>query len=108
MPTNVDIPVLGESVREAVLLKWHKSDGDTVAKDEPLVALETDKANVDVPSPAAGVIRRTKEEGATVKIGETIARIEESGGDNSAAPKSVAVEIPKPAPSEPETSSEDL
>jgi 2-oxoglutarate dehydrogenase E2 component (dihydrolipoamide succinyltransferase) len=108
MPTNVDIPVLGESVREAVLLKWHKSDGDTVAKDEPLVELETDKANVDVPSPAAGIIRRTKEEGATVKIGETIARIEESSGDNSAAPKTVAVEIPKPAVSEPAPSSEDL
>ena len=58
MPTNVDIPALGESVREAVLIKWHKSDGDSVSKDEPLCELETDKANVDVPSPAAGVFAK--------------------------------------------------
>jgi 2-oxoglutarate dehydrogenase E2 component (dihydrolipoamide succinyltransferase) len=79
MPTNVDIPSLGESVREAVLIKWHKSDGDAVAKDEPLCELETDKANVDVPSPAAGVFRKVKSEGDTVQIGETVARIDEGG-----------------------------
>ena len=79
MPTNVDIPVLGESVREAVLIKWHKSDGDSVAKDEPLCELETDKANVDVPSPAAGVFRKVKDEGQTVLIGETVARIDDAG-----------------------------
>jgi 2-oxoglutarate dehydrogenase E2 component (dihydrolipoamide succinyltransferase) len=107
MPTNVDIPALGESVREAVLLKWHKNDGDTVAKDEPLCELETDKANVDVPSPAAGIIRRVKQEGATVAIGETIARIEESGTGSSAPVKSVAVEMPKTQASEPATT-EDL
>ena len=55
MPTNVDIPALGESVREAVLIKWHKNDGDAVAAAEPVAELETDKANVDVPAPAAGV-----------------------------------------------------
>jgi 2-oxoglutarate dehydrogenase E2 component (dihydrolipoamide succinyltransferase) len=80
MATNVDIPALGESVREAVLIKWHKSDGDTVAVAEPLAELETDKANVDVPAPAAGVLRRVKKEGDTVAIGETIARIEEGSG----------------------------
>ena len=60
MPTNVQVPGLGESVTEAVLLKWHKADGDAVAQDEPLAELETDKANVDIPSPAAGVLKRTK------------------------------------------------
>jgi 2-oxoglutarate dehydrogenase E2 component (dihydrolipoamide succinyltransferase) len=100
MPTNVDIPALGESVREAVLIKWHKKDGDQVAKDEPLCELETDKANVDVPSPAAGIIRRAKEEGATVRIGETIARIEESAGGSSSPSKPVTAEIPKAAPIE--------
>ncbi len=58
MPTNVEIPSLGESVREAVLLKWHRSDGDVVAKDDPLCELETDKTNVDLPSPAAGCFAR--------------------------------------------------
>jgi 2-oxoglutarate dehydrogenase E2 component (dihydrolipoamide succinyltransferase) len=83
MPTNVDIPALGESVREAVLIKWHKSDGDSVSKDEPLCELETDKANVDVPSPAAGVFRRVKSEGQTVQIGETVARIDDAGSDSN-------------------------
>jgi len=87
MPTNVDIPALGESVREAVLIKWHKTDGDSVSKDEPLCELETDKANVDVPSPAAGVFRKVKDEGQTVQIGETVARIDDagSGGNGSTA-----------------------
>ena len=91
MPTNVDIPSFGESVREAILIKWHKSDGDTITKDEPLCELETDKANVDVPAPAAGVLRRVTAEGATVQIGETIGRIDEAGaGNGSAAPKPAA------------------
>src|SRR6476620_6815773 len=77
MATNVDVPALGESVREAVLIKWHKNDGDAVAAAEPIAELETDKANVDVPAPSAGVLRRVKKEGDTVAIGETIARIDE-------------------------------
>src|SRR4051812_35919579 len=84
MPTNVDVPALGESVREAILIKWHKQDGDTVAAAEPIAELETDKANVDVPAPTAGVIRRVKKEGDTVSIGETIARIDENGAAKSA------------------------
>src|SRR5437773_12061632 len=80
MLTNVDVPALGESVREAVLVKWHKNDGDAVAAAEPIAELETDKANVDVPAPSAGVLRHVKEEGATVTIGDTIARIEEANG----------------------------
>ncbi len=78
MPVNVVIPSLGDSVSEAVLIKWHKNDGDTVARDEAVCELETDKANVDVPSPAAGVLRRVKDEGDTVQIGEIIGRVDES------------------------------
>src|SRR4051794_14088316 len=73
MPMNVQIPGLGESVSEAVLIKWHKNDGDFVKTDEPLCELETDKANVDVPSPAAGGIKRSVPEGTKVRIGQTIA-----------------------------------
>lgn len=91
MPTNVDIPSLGESVRQAVLIKWHKKDGDAVTAQEPLCELETDKANVDVPAPSAGILRRVKEEGETVAVGETIARIDESSGgtaqNNTAKPQ---------------------
>src|SRR5688572_5224742 len=87
MPTNVEVPALGESVREAVLIKWHKNDGDAVAAQDPICELETDKANVDVPAPAAGVLRRAKSEGDTVAVGETIARIDEAGaGAGNAKP----------------------
>src|SRR5687768_3360313 len=87
MPTNVEVPALGESVREAVLIKWHKNDGDAVEANEPICELETDKANVDVPAPAAGVLRRAKNEGDTVAVGDTIARIDEGGaGAGNAKP----------------------
>src|SRR5437763_14351182 len=88
MPTNVAVPPLGESVTEAVLLRWLKNDGDPVAADEPVAELETDKANVDLPSPAAGVLRPGKKPGDTVRVGETIARIDEAsaGAPRAAAP----------------------
>jgi 2-oxoglutarate dehydrogenase E2 component (dihydrolipoamide succinyltransferase) len=123
MPTNVDVPALGESVREAVLIKWHKNDGDTVAAAEPVAELETDKANVDVPAPAAGVLRRVKEEGDTVAIGDTIARIDEGGAgaktqatktptsqsQSSSAPKNEAKKAPEgKVEAKSETKPEDL
>jgi 2-oxoglutarate dehydrogenase E2 component (dihydrolipoamide succinyltransferase) len=81
---------MGESVSEAVLLRWIKKDGDTVAVDEPIVELETDKANADLPAPAAGVLRVVKNPGDTVQVGETIARIDESAGANAKASASAA------------------
>jgi 2-oxoglutarate dehydrogenase E2 component (dihydrolipoamide succinyltransferase) len=63
-------------VSEAVLIKWHKNDGELVKTDEPVCELETDKANVDVPSPGTGVIKRTVTEGTKVRIGQTIATID--------------------------------
>src|SRR5947209_9256614 len=87
MPTNVDVPPLGESVTEAVLLRWLKNEGEQVAADEPVAELETDKANVDLPAPAAGVLRPAKKPGDTVRIGETIARIDEAvAGAKAPAP----------------------
>src|SRR4051812_31982401 len=91
MPTNVPVPSMGESVTEAVLLKWHKADGEAVKENEPIVELETDKANVDVPAPASGVFKRMKKEGETVKIGETIATIDPAG-------KATATKSQTPAP----------
>ena len=78
MPTNIDVPTLGESVTEAVLLRWLKNDGEYVAADEPLAELETDKANVDIPAKAAGLLHHVKKPGDSVKVGETIARIEDA------------------------------
>ncbi len=85
MPTNVTVPGMGDSITEAVLLRWLKNDGDSVAMDEPLCELETDKANVDLPATAAGVLRHAKTAGDTVHIGETIARIDDGAG-NAPAP----------------------
>ncbi|MFI5379874.1 MAG: 2-oxoglutarate dehydrogenase complex dihydrolipoyllysine-residue succinyltransferase [Tepidisphaerales bacterium] len=79
MATQVQVPALGESITQAILVKWHKNDGDTVAVDEPLCELETDKANTDIPANSAGVLRRLKQEGETVAVGESVAMIEAGG-----------------------------
>ena len=73
MAIEVKVPGLGESVKQAKLLKWHKHDGDSVAVDEPLCELESDKANVDVPAESAGIIHPKRREGDTVDVGEVIA-----------------------------------
>jgi 2-oxoglutarate dehydrogenase E2 component (dihydrolipoamide succinyltransferase) len=115
MPTNIEVPSLGESITEAVLLRWLKNDGEYVATDEPLAELETDKANVDIPAKTAGVLRHTKKPGDTVKVGETIARIDEApaGAPKPAASAHKAAEAPAKAttaaPAKPQTqSTEDL
>jgi 2-oxoglutarate dehydrogenase E2 component (dihydrolipoamide succinyltransferase) len=101
MPTNVDIPPLGESVSEAVLIRWLKDEGDAVAVAEPLAELETDKANVDLPSPAAGVLRRAKEPGETVQVGETIARIDEGGHAGATSKPTASAKAAAAAPAAP-------
>src|SRR3954468_16137191 len=97
MPTNVEIPPLGESVAEAVLVKWLKNDGDYVNNTESLAELETDKANVELPAPAAGVVRRAVTKGATVKIGQVVAKIEEGAAPPAGAAKSAAAAPSAPA-----------
>lgn len=81
MATQVEVPALGESITQAILVRWHKQDGEQVAADETICELETDKTNVDIPSPASGIVRHVKEEGATVSVGEVIARIDEGGSE---------------------------
>src|SRR5215510_2078404 len=67
------VPPLGESITEAVVAKWLKNVGDTVAADEPLAELETDKITVQLPSPVAGVLAaQAADTGATVKPGDVI------------------------------------
>jgi 2-oxoglutarate dehydrogenase E2 component (dihydrolipoamide succinyltransferase) len=61
MPTEVRIPTLGESVTEGVIVRWIKADGDTVAVDDPLLELETDKASVEIPAETAGVLSIAKQ-----------------------------------------------
>ncbi|KUP94359.1 2-oxoglutarate dehydrogenase complex dihydrolipoyllysine-residue succinyltransferase [Tritonibacter horizontis] len=81
---DVMVPTLGESVTEATVSTWFKKVGDTVAQDEMLCELETDKVSVEVPSPAAGVLAEiTAPEGATVDASAKLGVI--SGGEASAA-----------------------
>jgi 2-oxoglutarate dehydrogenase E2 component (dihydrolipoamide succinyltransferase) len=77
MAINVAIPSLGDSVAEAVLSKWLKEDGDYVKDSEVIAELETDKANVELPAPRAGVFKKSVAAGTTVKIGQVVGSIDE-------------------------------
>ncbi len=79
MSVDLKIPTVGESITEALISQWFKKVGDTVAVDEPVAELETDKVTLELPSPAAGVITEILvKTGATAKIGEVIARLDDS------------------------------
>ncbi len=80
MTTEIRVPTLGESVTEATVATWFKKPGDTVAVDEMLCELETDKVTVEVPSPAAGVLSDiVAAEGETVGVDALLGNISESG-----------------------------
>lgn len=81
MTYEVTIPEIGESVTEALILRWIKQPGEAIGRDDPLVELETDKVTVEMPCPVAGVLSEIVcAEGETVPIGAVIARIEEGAG----------------------------
>ena len=83
MAEKITVPTLGESVTEATVSKWLKSKGEKVSADEPLVELETDKVNVEVPSPISGVNRSINvKEGETVNVGSLLGTIENSSAVN--------------------------
>ena len=75
---EIKIPEVGESVREALVAKWFKQNGDVVKKDEPLCEIETDKITLDLNADAAGVLSITVAEGSTVAVGTTIGAISEA------------------------------
>ena len=76
MSEKIIVPTLGESVTEATVSKWLKSEGEKVGPDEPLVELETDKVNVEVPSPSKGILEKiTVQEGQTVEVGAILGSI---------------------------------
>ncbi|MBB3173186.1 dihydrolipoamide dehydrogenase [Endobacter medicaginis] len=90
MAIEIKVPTLGESVTSATIARWLKQPGDSVAADEPVASLETDKVNVDVPAPAAGRLGAHQAgEGDEVEVGAVIATIEDGEG-RAAAPAPVA------------------
>ena len=94
MSVDVVLPELGESVTDAILVEWLKSDGEAVAVDEPLAVIETDKADVELPAPSAGVLHTLKADGDTIEVGETIATIDEDGKAVSKVEVSEKVDTP--------------
>src|SRR5690242_12655102 len=85
MATSVQMPALGESVTEGTVTRWLKQEGDTVEMDEPLLEVSTDKVDTEIPSPAAGVLKKiVAQEDDTVEVGGELAVIgdadEDSGG----------------------------
>ena len=79
MSEKIVVPTLGESVTEATVAKWLKNKGDKVSSDEPIVELETDKVNVEVPSPSNGILDSiSAKEGETVNVGALLGSISKS------------------------------
>jgi 2-oxoglutarate dehydrogenase E2 component (dihydrolipoamide succinyltransferase) len=101
--TPVLMPELGESVAEGTVTRWLKKVGDTVAVDEPLVEVSTDKVDTEIPSPASGTLLSiTAEEDVTVKVGGELARIGAAGtAPAPAAPAPAPAPAPEPAPAAP-------
>ncbi len=101
---EVKVPQLSESVAEATLLQWKKKPGESIAVDEVLIEVETDKVVLEVPAPSAGVLAEiVKGDGSTVTSGELIARIDSAGKVGAAAPAlaPAAATVPAPAAAAP-------
>lgn len=104
MSENVTLPALGESVTEGTVTRWLKNVGDTIAVDEPLVEISTDKVDTEIPSPVAGVIEQILvQEDETVEVGAPLAVIGDGAGAAESAPSGdSAAEAAAPA-AEPST-----
>ncbi len=97
MATTVSMPQLGETVTEGTILRWAKQVGDTVAEDEVLVEISTDKVDTEVPSPASGTILEILvAEGDTVSVGTAMVVIGEAGETSSGAASTADATEPSP------------
>ena len=84
MSEKILVPVLGESITEATVARWLKKEGDTVEADEAIVELETDKFNLEVPSPIEGVLSQiNSKDGETVGVGALLGVISQNGDQSS-------------------------
>jgi 2-oxoglutarate dehydrogenase E2 component (dihydrolipoamide succinyltransferase) len=92
MSEKIVVPVLGESITEATVSKWLKSEGESVEADEPIVELETDKVNLEVPSPISGVLSEiNSKDGTVVEVGALLGSVSENG--SSAVKKEIIKKI---------------
>src|SRR5437667_7993729 len=106
MPVELKVPSVGESISEVEIGDWLKAKGDAVAKDEPVVTLESEKATVELPAPISGVIAEVlKKKGDTAAIGEVIGLIDKDGAPTK-ADKAKAQASPPAAEAKPSSASE--
>jgi pyruvate dehydrogenase E2 component (dihydrolipoamide acetyltransferase) len=109
MATDVVMPQMGESITEGTLTKWLKKPGDTVARDEPLFEISTDKVDAEIPSPTAGTLGAIKvEEGATVTVGTVVCAIEEPGAPPSPSTLPSATKEDTVTPAAADTAAKDV
>ena len=96
MSEKIVVPVLGESITEATVAKWLKNAGDTVEADEPIVELETDKVNLEVPSPISGVLTEiNSQDGSVVEVGALLGSVSAEGGTAVKSAPKISEEIKK-------------
>ena len=96
MSEKIVVPVLGESITEATVAKWLKNEGDHVEADEPIVELETDKVNLEVPSPIDGTLKEiSSKDGSTVEVGALLGIINENGSNKLEKSFKESLEKPK-------------
>ncbi len=87
MSEKIVVPALGESITEATVAKWLKNTGDSVDADEPIVELETDKVNLEVPSPITGVLSEiNSKDGSVVEVGALLGSVSENGSSTKPIP----------------------
>ena len=83
MSEKILVPALGESITEATVSKWLKNEGDKIDADEPIVELETDKVNLEVPSPISGVLTKiNSKDGSTVEVGALLGSVSNDGSSS--------------------------
>jgi len=93
MSEKIVVPVLGESITEATVSKWLKNEGDKVEIDEPIVELETDKVNLEVPSPVSGILTKiNSKDGSTVEVGALLGSVSVDGSSSKNDEKTKKIE----------------
>ena len=94
MSEKILVPILGESITEATVLKWLKNQGENINVDEPIVELETDKVNLEVPSPINGILTKINvKNGETAEVGAVLGLIDEK--DNKSIQQKIKKVISK-------------
>ena len=97
---DIKVPTVGESINEVTLVKWLKKEGQYVERDEVIAELESEKATFEVNAEKAGTLKTVGKEGDTLKIGDVLARIDETAAKPEGAPAPADAAPAEPAPAD--------